>query len=54
VGLERLSGGFVSHPARGKPAQFLIDQRQKLLDRFEITAFDGVEQYGCLTHPRAY
>ena len=49
-GLERLSGGFMGHPARSQPAQLLIDQRQQLLGRFGIAALDRVEQLGRLTH----
>jgi len=49
-GLERLSGGFVSHLARGEPAQFLIDQRQKLIGGFGIAGFNGAKKLGRFTH----
>jgi hypothetical protein len=49
-GLERLSCGFVGHPARSKSAQFVIDQRQELIGGSGIAALDGVEELGRVTH----
>lgn len=49
-GLQRLTGFLISHADSRQLAQFLIDQREKLICSFGIARINGAEQLGDVGH----
>jgi len=41
--LQGLAGGFVGHPGRREPPQFVIDQREQLLGGLRVARLSAVE-----------
>ncbi len=53
-GLERVSTLLSRQPMRGKPAQFVIDQRQQFRRRARITVLNALQNLSDITHARSY
>ncbi len=43
--LERLARRLLRHPLGGQLAQFIVDQRQKLLGRLRVALLDGFRMW---------
>ncbi len=45
-----MAGGFVSHPGRGKLAEFLINQREQFVGGHGVALLSAIEDAGDIAH----
>jgi hypothetical protein len=52
-GLECLAGFFLGHLLGRQPAEFVIDERQKLIGSLRVALLDGVQHLCDINHNRS-